>query len=136
MHSLGPQKIPLPTTEAPGFKGGSLSSSRINKVTNNDLIVVRTASFTALLNGLAKVLPGIAILGFLAFLSLLSIWSLIPPKIATNVPPTEFSSARAKDYLKAIAANPHPIGSPAHAGVRDYIFSELVKMGLQPQLQK
>jgi hypothetical protein len=75
-------------------------------------------------------------LGFSAGLSFLSILALFPPNIVTNVPATEFSSARARDYLKAIAAKPHPIGSSAHAEVRDHIFGELVKIGLQPQVQK
>jgi len=75
-------------------------------------------------------------LAFLAALALLSILSLAPPDINTNALPTEFSSARAREYLKAIAVKPHPIGSPANAEVRDYIFGELVKMGLQPQVQK
>ncbi|HEX7333052.1 MAG TPA: M28 family peptidase [Pyrinomonadaceae bacterium] len=85
---------------------------------------------------LAKVLPGIVTLGFSAVLCLLSILSLAPPNLNANAPATEFSSARAREYLKAIAVKPHPIGSPAHAEVRDYIFGELVKMGLQPQVQK
>lgn len=76
------------------------------------------------------------ILAFSAGLALLSILSLVPPDINANAPPTEFSSARALEYLKAIAAESHPMGSPAHADVRDYIFGELVKIGLQPQLQK
>src|SRR5215211_3569337 len=84
---------------------------------------------------LVKVLPGLLTLGFAACLALLSIWSQSPPEIVNNVPPGEFSSARARDYLKVIAAKPHPIGSPAHAEVRDYIFAELMKMGLQPQVQ-
>jgi hypothetical protein len=85
---------------------------------------------------LVKVLLGMVILGLSASLGLLSILSLGPPDINANAPPTEFSSARARDYLKAIAVKPHPIGSPAHAQVRDYIFGELLKMGLQPQVQK
>jgi Peptidase family M28 len=105
-------------------------------VTNNNPIVTRANSLNAFMNHLVKVLPGIATLGFVAILGLLSIRSLYPPEIATNVPPTEFSSARARDYLKAIAAKPHPIGSPAHAEVREYIFGELVKLGLNPQVQK
>lgn len=105
-------------------------------MTNNDLIVAKATSFKALLNGRAAVLPGIATLGLAAFLGLLSIWSLFPPEIATNVPTTEFSSARARDYLKTIAAKPHPIGSAAHAEVCDYIVSELRKIGLEPQVQK
>ena len=75
------------------------------------------------------------LLGFSAGLGLLSIASLTPPAINVNVPPTEFSAARAREYLKAITVKPHPIGSPAHAEVRDYILGELVKIGLQPQVQ-
>lgn len=74
-------------------------------------------------------------LGFAAALGLVAIVSLVPPAINANTPATEFSSARAREYLKAIAAKPHPIGSPGHAEVRDYILSELVKIGLQPQVQ-
>ena len=107
-------------------------------MTNNDLIVTSGASLPAFLKWrrLVAVLPGFLALVFSACLALLSIWSLSPPEIVTNVPPGEFSSARARDYLKAIAVKPHPIGSPAHAEVRDYIFAELVKMGLEPQVQQ
>ena len=107
-------------------------------MTNNDLIVTSGASLPAFLKWrrLVAVLPGFLALVFSAFLALLSIWSLSPPEIVTNVQPGEFSSARARDYLKAIAVKPHPIGSPAHAEVRDYIFAELVKMGLEPQVQQ
>lgn len=82
-----------------------------------------------------KILSSLLALVFAACLALLSIWSLSPPAIVGNVPASEFSAARALDYLKAIAVKPHPIGSPAHAEARDYIFGELVKMGLQPQIQ-
>ena len=107
-------------------------------MTNNDLIIASRAPLPAVLKWrrLVKVLPGFLALVSSACLALVSIWSLSPPEIVTNVPPGEFSSARARDYLKAIAVKPHPIGSPAHAEVRDYIFAELVKMGLQPQVQK
>lgn len=85
---------------------------------------------------LVKVLFGMLTLGLAAGLALLSIWSSSAPEIVSNAPPTEFSSARAREYLKTIAMKPHPIGSLAHAEVREYIFGELVKMGLQPQVQK
>lgn len=105
---------------------------------NNALIVARGVPLTAFLHWrvLVKVLPALLALGFSAGLGLLSILSLVPPDINANAPPSEFSSARARDYLKAIAMKPHPIGSPAHAEVRDYIFGELATMGLQPQVQK
>jgi hypothetical protein len=107
-------------------------------MTNNDLIVASGAPLPAILKWrrLVTVLPGFLTLVFLICLALLSIWSLSPPEIVTNVPPGDFSSARALDHLKAIAVKPHPIGSPAHADVRDFIFAELVKMGLEPQVQK
>jgi Peptidase family M28 len=107
-------------------------------VTNDDLILARSTPLAGYVGHhlLVKVLLGMVTLGFSAGLGLLSILSLVPPEINANAPPTEFSSARAREYLKAITVKPHPIGSPAHAEVRDYIFGELVKMGLQPQVQK
>jgi hypothetical protein len=107
-------------------------------VTNDDLVLAKNAPLTGILSNhrLTSVLPAIVMSGFLAGLALVSVLSLVPPAINANAPATEFSSARAREYLKAIAAKPHPIGSPAHAVVRDFIFGELVKMGLQPQVQK
>ena len=106
-------------------------------MTNNDVILARSGSLTALNSRVfVKFLAGFLTLGFAAGLALLSILSLAPPAINANAPVTEFSSARALEYLKAIAVKPHPIGAPAHAEVRDYIFGELVKIGLQPQVQK
>jgi hypothetical protein len=107
-------------------------------MTNDNVILPRKASLAGYFRRhlLVKVLPGLVTLGFAAGLGLLSILSLVPPDINANAPPSEFSSARAREYLKAIAVKPHPIGSPAHAEVRDYIFGELLKMGLQPQVQK
>lgn len=106
-------------------------------MTNDDLILARSAPLTGVLSHhrLTRVLLAIAMFGFSAGVGLLSIASLTPPAIRVNAPPTEFSSARAQEYLKVIAAKPHPIGSPGHAEVRDFIFGELVKLGLQPQVQ-
>lgn len=107
-------------------------------MTNDNLILAGNAPLTRYFGNhlLVKVLLGMVTLGFSAGLVLLSILSLVPPDINSNAPPTEFSSARAREYLKAIAVKPHPIGSPAHAEVRDYILGELSKIGLQPQVQK
>ena len=107
-------------------------------MTNDDLILAGNAPLTGVLSNhrLTRVLLAMVLLGFSAGLGLLSILALAPPAINTNAPPTEFSSARAREYLKVIASKPHPIGSPAHAEVRDYILSELVKIGLEPQVQK
>ena len=69
-------------------------------------------------------------------LGVISVLSLSPPDAAIDAPPTEFSSARAREYLKTIVQKPHPIGSAAHAEVRDYVFAELAKLGLRPEIQK
>jgi len=106
-------------------------------VTNDDLILARNTPLTGVFSHhrLTRVLLATVILGFSAGLGLLSIASLTPPAIKVNAPLTEFSSARAREYLKAITVKPHPIGSPAHAEVRDFILGELGKIGLQPQVQ-
>ena len=35
-----------------------------------------------------------------------------------------------------VAAQPHPIGAPANAAVRDYLLSEIAKLGLEGQVQR
>ena len=59
-----------------------------------------------------------------------------PPNALTiEAPTTEFSSARAIQHLRVIAQAPHPIGSPAHDLVRDYIVRVLYSLQLNPQIQ-
>jgi hypothetical protein len=60
----------------------------------------------------------------------------LPAEVPENAAATEFSSARALQKLRTISARPHPIGSPDHAVVRDYIFRELSNLGLTPETQK
>ena len=59
-----------------------------------------------------------------------------PAAISADAPPDTFSSARAMKHLQFIAAAPHPIGSQAHAGVREYILKVLSEAGLETQVQK
>jgi Peptidase family M28 len=71
------------------------------------------------------------------FFVFLSIYQLQPPpSVAQNAPAAVFSSGRAMKHLKVIAQKPHPIGSPEHTKVRDYILKELTAMGLSPEVQK
>ncbi len=58
-----------------------------------------------------------------------------PPQVPTHAPITEFSAARAIEHLKVIAAEPHPVGSPHHARVRDYLLAQLRSLGLSPEIQ-
>ncbi len=63
--------------------------------------------------------------------------SLLPSEGSTaEVPLTEFSTERAMRQLKVISSKPHYVGSQAHTEVRDYIISELNKLGLEPQIQE
>jgi hypothetical protein len=70
------------------------------------------------------------------FLAVIGLYQLNPPMpVEPNAPLVEFSSSRAMEHLKIIAQKPHPIGSPAHTKVRDYIFDRLTALELTPQIQ-
>lgn len=68
--------------------------------------------------------------------ALVAVRRLNPPASSpASAPLTEFSSGRAMQHLRVIAQTPHPLNSPEHAQVRDYILHELTQLGLQPALQ-
>jgi acetylornithine deacetylase/succinyl-diaminopimelate desuccinylase-like protein len=58
-----------------------------------------------------------------------------PDVTPVSAPPAEFSAQRAMAHLRVIAAEPRPIGSPAHAAVRQYLLDQLRALGLEPQVQ-
>jgi len=59
-----------------------------------------------------------------------------PPRVVSaSAPPTEFSAERAFRHVVALAGEPRPIGTEAHAQARAYILSELRALGLDPQVQ-
>jgi hypothetical protein len=59
-----------------------------------------------------------------------------PPKVAAiDAPAVEFSAARAMQQLNKIAQAPHPVGSPDHAEVRDYITGVLRDLECTPEIQ-
>jgi hypothetical protein len=65
----------------------------------------------------------------------------ITPYIPSRVVPASasgdvFSADRALPHLRAIARQPHPVGSPANAHVRDYLLAQLSALGLQPEVQR
>jgi hypothetical protein len=57
-----------------------------------------------------------------------------PAVVPADAPADEFSAQRAMAHIRVIAQEPHPIGSPEHARVRDYIINQLEKMGLAPEV--
>lgn len=66
-----------------------------------------------------------------------SFYSLMPSeKIEEDVKITEFSTKKALVHLKEITKKPHFTGSAEHEVVRNYIVSELEKLGLQVQIQE
>ncbi|HVG18162.1 MAG TPA: M28 family peptidase [Blastocatellia bacterium] len=82
-------------------------------------------------------LTAVLLILFLVLSVAVAIYEHTPPRAEpSTAPPTEFSSERAMKDLRVIAQNSHPIGSPAHAEVRDYIVKELTAMGLGPQVQE
>lgn len=53
-----------------------------------------------------------------------------------SIEKTAFSTDRALKHVKQISQKPHAVGFKAHKEVREYINSELVKMGLKTSLQE
>jgi hypothetical protein len=47
-----------------------------------------------------------------------------------------FSTERVLAHLKVIASEPHPVGSPAHQSVREYLLRELGRLGLEVTEQR
>jgi hypothetical protein len=59
-----------------------------------------------------------------------------PPRpVPATAPDTVFSAERAMRHVDEIGARPHAMGMPDHDRVRDYIVTQLVALGLKPQLQ-
>ncbi|MEG9327271.1 M20/M25/M40 family metallo-hydrolase [Salinimicrobium catena] len=57
-------------------------------------------------------------------------------ELQQDIPAEEFSVKRAFSHVEALAQEPHYVGSAAHRKVRNYIVSELEKMGLLVQTQE
>lgn len=74
------------------------------------------------------IMTGVALLGALPL--------GLPRPVPATAPPTEFSSGRALAHIRVIAREPHVMGSPENAAVRDYLIRELTALGLQPEVQK
>ncbi|MBZ5520991.1 MAG: hypothetical protein LAP21_01900 [Acidobacteriia bacterium] len=57
-----------------------------------------------------------------------------PDPVPASAPLTDFSAERAMAHVRAIAARPHPIGSPANRVVREYLMAQLSDLGMKPQV--
>jgi hypothetical protein len=77
------------------------------------------------------------LLGFLLIVGTLAIQLNHPPTtLPASAPPDQFSAYRALEYLKQFARKPHPMGSPEHDRVRDYLVEQLRVLGLSPEIQR
>jgi len=65
-----------------------------------------------------------------------TLYGVAPDPVPASAPPAEFSSGRALEHVRAIAREPHPMGSPENAAVRDYLVKELRTLGVEPEVQK
>lgn len=81
-----------------------------------------------------RVVAGLG-LGVLALLAGLSLRAVAPPDpVAADAPVTAFSAERAHEHIVAIADEPRPIGTSAHAEAREYLVGQLRDLGLEPRI--
>jgi hypothetical protein len=59
-----------------------------------------------------------------------------PAPQPASAPAEAFSAERALVHVWSMARQPHPVGSAEHARVRDYLLSELKRLGLSPEVQR
>jgi hypothetical protein len=75
-------------------------------------------------------------LAIVVALSVIALRTAQPPTpVPLTAPDTAFSSARAMAHVRAIADEPHPVGTPAHARAREYVVASLRSLGLQTEVQ-
>ena len=67
-------------------------------------------------------------------LAVLPFWTR-PKVVEASAPQDRFSASRAMPAVQAIAAEPHPISSAAHAAVVDYLVGQLRQLGLSAEVQ-
>ena len=90
----------------------------------SEVVGTRRYLLASLLVGLIVLVAAVAV----------SPWDAPRPEPA-SAPADQFSSARAMDVLRSVAADPHAIGSPQSAVVREYILSRLRELALTPHVQ-
>lgn len=81
-----------------------------------------------------KLLIFAILLGLLTFFISFSQF-LSPSQEEVGETEKDFSSDRALDYLKEVAKEPHPIGSPANKKVRDYIVKHFQNIDVPVEIQ-
>ncbi|HEV7351723.1 MAG TPA: M20/M25/M40 family metallo-hydrolase [Brevundimonas sp.] len=82
-------------------------------------------------------MPRLALLlGALAAGLVLAVAALqVPAARPADAPAEMFAAGRAMQDIRRIAVEPHPVGTPAHAQVRAYLFGRMTELGLAPEVQ-
>jgi hypothetical protein len=80
-------------------------------------------------------LAGFIALLMMAFAFYWSLRSVSPSGLKSEDSITDFSAVRAMDFVKKIAATPHPLGSPAHDSVRLFLMGAIKKIGYEASQQ-
>lgn len=97
---------------------------------------MRGAADRALIRPPLRALAAAAALALLVLAGAAATWSIRPPAArGADVPPGEFSAARAFRQVQTIASEPHVAGSPANDRVRDHLVATLRGLGLAPEVQ-
>lgn len=77
---------------------------------------------------------GVAVLAAYILCGIGAIYMDAPPAPA-KADAAEFSLERAMYHVRTVSREPHPVGSPAHDKVRDYILQVLRQEGYAPEVQ-
>jgi hypothetical protein len=86
--------------------------------------------------------PATAARAALVVALILAFWFATLPMMSTpdvapaTAPATWFSAERAMAHLRVVAAEPHPMGSPEHQKVVDYIVGQLAALGVEAEVQE
>lgn len=62
--------------------------------------------------------------------------STLPEPLPASASGERFSAERAREHLRFIGAEPHAMGTPRHAEVRDYLQARLRDLGAEVQIQR
>ena len=79
---------------------------------------------------------GPAAVALIVVVSAVALRSTRPPApVPRTAPDTLFSSERAMVHVRALATEPHPVGTAAHGRAREYVIASLRSLGLRPEVQ-
>lgn len=87
-----------------------------------------------ILNGILQTALALLLIGLIGYVSLKILDP--PPPAPSTLAENEFSSTRAFEHIKQIAAYPHPAGTSENRAVGDYIIKYVSNLGLTAEVMK